>query len=100
LDEPDEVKEATAAYRAGQDVLADFLADICDTGPTFQESTAELYRTYCWWCKQSKEFAVTKRKFGNLLEERGYVQARTSFARMWRGLAIRAGQAAPSDFKV
>jgi len=71
LGPPDEVRVATAAYRAEQDVLGEFLAECCILEPGATEPLAALYKTYCDWAKDSGEPPLSKREFGQHLDERG-----------------------------
>lgn len=73
---PTVVKSTTEDYRASQDQIGIFLAEICssdDFGACTLFST--LYSAYSSWCIESGEHPVaqTRRTFGKKLRERGFV---------------------------
>lgn len=92
LGEPEEVRTATAQYRAEQDVLATFLAECCVVTPEAWAKFADLYDAYAAWCEESGETAETKRRFGNRLAERGFAPLSGA-----KNVAIRRGLALRSD---
>lgn len=72
LQVPEEVVQATAAYRAASDPLGRFLS-ICvvaSTGDRVQSSS--LYALYEAWCAAASESAWKQRGFSLAMEERGY----------------------------
>lgn len=90
LGTPPEVEAATEAYRAEQDVLADFLDECCEVDdPERETATAALYKAYSEWCKEGGEKPLTKTAFGLRLAERGFTATRPSGARSWRGIGLR-----------
>lgn len=74
LDTPSAVNDATKAYRAGMDTIGQFLGE-CTTagrvGVVPQVKFSELYNAYDQWCSVSGERAISKRKFGERIIERG-----------------------------
>jgi putative DNA primase/helicase len=50
----------------------------------------ELFKAYQDWCDENNEHGVSERFFGLRLKEMGFEQGRTSEARYWSGLALRA----------
>lgn len=72
LQVPEEVVQATAAYRAASDPLGRFLS-ICvvvSTGDRVQSSS--LYALYEAWCAAASESAWKQRGFSLAMEERGF----------------------------
>jgi phage/plasmid-associated DNA primase len=57
--------------------------------PEAQVTAGDLYATYENWCKRAGEKPVTKKEFGQRLEERGFVAKRTNADRGWRGIRLR-----------
>ena len=53
----DEVRAATEAYRAEQDRLGGFLAEVCEQKPFAQVSVGELYDAYAIWCERRRRGA-------------------------------------------
>jgi putative DNA primase/helicase len=85
----DEVRAATAAYREEQDALAGFLAERCELGARYQVAVGTLYEEYCEWCTQVSEEALSKRRFGDLLRQRGCNTKRgTGGERVWLGIRL------------
>lgn len=90
LQPPPEVLSATQQYRVDQDVLATWIQERCSTDSEARAETKDLYEDYARWCKSSGEDALTKRKFGELLTERGYEPKRTNSARYREGISLLA----------
>ena len=88
---PKVVEDATAAYRAEQDVLADFLTECCILDPQASVTSKQLYKAYGEWCEQGGERPISKTAFGIRLTERGFTQDRCGKdrARSWLGLRLR-----------
>jgi putative DNA primase/helicase len=72
LKEPNEVKVATAGYRAEQDVLAQFIAERCIVGTEYRAKAADLYANYKAWCNAEGLKAATKTWITQQLAERGH----------------------------
>ena len=86
---PEAVQDATAHYRAEQDVLGEFLSERCIKDAQAFVATAALYKAYTTWCEDGGEKPVNKTAFGRGLTERGFVQGRTKSGRFWQGLRLR-----------
>ena len=89
LGEPEEVRSATAAYRAEMDVLAAFLADCCELGEDKQARAAALYTAYKDWCEANGERAISRSAFGRQLAERGFGRSRDRSGKFYLGLGLR-----------
>lgn len=68
---PASVTQATAEYRASQDVLGAFLADRCVQIQGARVKSGKLYGAYLEWCQASGESPRNLRQFGASLTERG-----------------------------
>jgi putative DNA primase/helicase len=90
LKAPDDIINATDEYRAEMDVIGHFLKERCIQGKEFSIRLRELYKAYAEWCDDNKEHAVSERFFTMRLKEMNFTQNRTSEARFWVGLALRA----------
>ncbi len=87
LGQPDEVKDATSAYRNEMDVLGDWMADCCVLEPAATATSAKLYASYHQWCLTGGErHPMTKTQLGAALEERGFLAKRGA-----QGARIRLG---------
>lgn len=71
LDAPNEVRSATADYRAEQDILAGWIDECCTLNEQASDEYAALYRDYVAWCEKTKEEPINKARFSSSLEERG-----------------------------
>jgi P4 family phage/plasmid primase-like protien len=71
LQAPDEVRQATGAYRAEMDVLGAFLRECCILNAESNVAVRDLYKAYKMWCEEGGERPESQRKFGSRLTERG-----------------------------
>lgn len=71
LSSPPEVDEATARYRAENDVVGRFLDEECVLDPSSRENNAEVYRLYVEWCRAAGEPPLSARGLGERLDDRG-----------------------------
>ena len=92
LKAPEEVRQATRAYRAEMDVLAAFLADCCQRGDGEGAFAGELWGAWKRWCEETGEQVGTQKRFGGQLAERGFLNHRDSRTgrKMWSGVSLRA----------
>jgi P4 family phage/plasmid primase-like protien len=91
LQAPEEVRQATGAYRSEMDVIGAFLQDECEIEAGYRESFTTLYKRYEEWCEDGGERAETRRKFNARLKERGRFEARRSGpggSNEWYGLRL------------
>ena len=90
LQAPEEVRQATRAYRAEMDVLAAFLADCCLRGEE-EEFAGELWGAWKRWCEETGEQVGTQKRFGGQLAERGFLNHRDSRTgrKVWSGVSLR-----------
>jgi putative DNA primase/helicase len=88
LGEPDEVQQATNAYRASQDSVGAFLKECCVTLPQARIRANLLFETYSEW---SGDEITTARQFGDNLRERGYRSERGhGGGYYWHGIGLPA----------
>ena len=94
---PQAVKDATADYRAEQDLLGDFLAERCVRDPQATVSAKSLWDAWKEWCEASSEREGTQRGLGLRLAERGFEQARgAKGVRMWRRVRLLSPDEVPT----
>jgi len=92
LGAPEEVKQATAAYRAESDAVGQFLEACCILGDAFAVKSSDLRDAYVAWCAAERETALTSRAFADRLKEKGLVSDRgAKGARHWKGIGLIAG---------
>jgi len=70
--EPASVADATAGYRAGQDVLAGFLEECIQPLDGHRAPVKEIVEAYERWCESTGEEGLTKNALGRALQDRGY----------------------------
>ena len=88
LNPPDEVLSATSEYRKQMDVLADFLSECCVIGKKCQAIKKDFYATYTKWCEDNGETTLTQRQLSERMQERGFTEIRSDYARKWRGVGL------------
>lgn len=93
LDEPVSVMMATHAYRAENDVVAEFLGDCCTFSEGAVTAAASLYSAYLTWCAANGESVRSQRDFGQRLTERGLGRVKQGPQRRWhwRGIGLLVG---------
>lgn len=75
LDPPVKVRDAIAAYRRDEDLLADFIEDACELHPDDPEqrtSATTLYDAFCHWFREnvSAKKTIAQKRFSKLVQER------------------------------
>ncbi|HPM84554.1 MAG TPA: phage/plasmid primase, P4 family, partial [Candidatus Anammoximicrobium sp.] len=93
LGEPPVVRAATADYRNEMDVLGDFIAERCLVADGCEVGASELFEAYKTWCEAAGEKAITQRRFGMQLTERGFQSDRFTAGqhkgrKCWRGVGL------------
>lgn len=92
LKPPEEVRQATRAYRAEMDVLAAFLADCCLREEDETAFAGELWGAWKRWCEETGEHVGTQKRFGGQLADRGFLNHRDSRTgrKVWSGVSLRS----------
>jgi putative DNA primase/helicase len=91
------VLAATAKYRAEQDVLGQFLTEVCVVDPDYRTEAKELFARYGKWCEETRTPQLTRGLFGRKLTDRGF-EPKDSNSKSWRlGLRIRAEDGGDAD---
>jgi putative DNA primase/helicase len=88
LTEPLAVQMATAAYRAEQDVLGEFLGDCCQVAEEQTASAADLFAAYSAWCSANGEEAASQKRLGTALTERGFERVKRGANRRWHWVGL------------
>ena len=76
LQEPAAVLAATEDYREESDVLGDWVADDCETGPRLMTPAVDLFTAYREWCKRCGLRPFTRTRFGTEMTKRGFLAER------------------------
>jgi putative DNA primase/helicase len=90
LQTPNVITSATDEYRAGMDVIGNFIRERCVKGEGCSIRARELFKCYQDWCEENNEHACSERFFGLKLKELGLEQKRFGDGRYWQGLGIKA----------
>ena len=87
-----DVTDATSSYRSDMDTIGAFLSDFTINDPAGSVSATDLYTDYKEWCDESGEYALSQKRLGMRLEERGFDQKRVTKKRVrtWFGLRKRS----------
>ena len=93
---PEKLMEATRAYRAEMDVVAQFLEECCEDDPKGSVLTRDLYNRYSYWSKDYGERLLTHRSFSLELARRGYAKVKGNSTIKWRGLKLRPETFSPA----
>jgi putative DNA primase/helicase len=88
LKPPQEVKDATAEYRAEQDVLSEFISQECIVNEQLSARATPLYERYRQWTGTD---CVTQRAFGRAMTERGF-RRKENHGIHYLGIGLRASQ--------
>jgi P4 family phage/plasmid primase-like protien len=88
LDEPDEVRQATAAYQAEQDTLGAFLAECCFVHREAKVKASELLEAYC---RFSGEKDLKSPTFNARMADKGFESKRVTAGYFYLGVALNGG---------
>lgn len=98
LNPPASVIEAVKDYRLDTDILGDFIEITCTLNPAAQIPRQALYATYQGFCEDHGiRRPMSQRSFNeNLLSREGITYARVGTAKVhvWKGIGLRAPEAA------
>lgn len=86
---PKVVSDAIAKYRSDNDWLGEFLDECCETGPSFNQASGELYQEYRNYCQARGEFARSTTDFYAALEAAGFEKKRSKSVRCIVGLRLK-----------
>jgi putative DNA primase/helicase len=85
--EPQQVTEATSAYRAESDLLGRFITERCLLMPSAHVGSTDLFTAYEKWCASEREDSGTPTAFGNAMKVKGFESYRSNGIR-WRGIGL------------
>ncbi len=92
LNSPFVVRDATAEYFDAQDDFAAWLGECTESRRDYRETAAALFASWRGYAERANIMAGTQRGMGDRLEKAGSTRARTTFARMWTGLRLKASE--------
>jgi putative DNA primase/helicase len=88
LGEPEQVTDATSAYRDESDAIGRFLAERCLIAPSMRIRSSELYSTWSKWCANEGEDPGTNKALTTELQNRGFDTSHTNAGEVWRGIGL------------
>ena len=86
---PERVTTATSDYFEAEDAVARWLEDRCDVGDQYEDTNERLFESWRSWADASQEYAGSKKRFTQRLEERGCRPGWVASVRGMRGLRVR-----------
>jgi putative DNA primase/helicase len=96
LAEPEQVTEATTAFRSESDVLGLFLAERCrlDAGPYATVQSSTLFASWVSWCKRENAEPGTQTMFSRAMTDRGHDKTKDGNGRIvWTGIDLYRDEA-------
>ena len=94
---PESITKATKSYRADMDLVAQFVADCCVIESKAEETVKALYAGYNAWCEENGEQPLSKRAFGQRLQELGFGEGRSGMVRKRRGIRRKTDEESLED---
>lgn len=70
LNPPEEVMAAVESYIQDEDVIRQFLDEVCNIGPELSVRAGDLYKAYTSWCQDSNVRPLSNRRFGTDMKNR------------------------------
>lgn len=86
---PEEVKQATDAYREDNDQLAQFIAEECEIGDGLQVKSGDLHAVYRTWAEKRGEYKMRSNEFVKQLEQLGFARRRVYAGKFFQGIALK-----------
>ena len=91
LSPPPRVLGATAAYRAEEDRVGQFLDERCERGAGLEVHAAHLFNVYKGWSEARGDKPLNMTRFGNRITEHG-IEKRKQGVILYCGIALRPGR--------
>ncbi|MCL4182439.1 MAG: hypothetical protein KJ011_03230 [Burkholderiaceae bacterium] len=89
LERPEAVRAATEEYFEEQNTIDGWLAENCETGAKFRESSTVLFEDWTLYCRKVGAEAGTLSSFGTELGRKGFDVRRTDRGKVRAGLRLR-----------
>lgn len=89
---PAMVRQATDAYLASEDAIAQWIDECCACDRIYAERSASLFANWKNWAETAGEFVGSQNRFAQALEDRGFERFHDSRTRqaMFRGIALQS----------
>lgn len=95
---PPEVRAAIDKYHQDNDWFSHFLEECCETDPTFEVKSGELYDAYRAYCARTGDFSRSTTEFYSEVEKRGFERVKRREGRFVRGLQLTPDDLEPVPF--
>lgn len=90
LRKPEAVKVATKEYRAGEDVIGEFIAQECTVLPAASVRAGVLYEAYREWCKRTGSQPRRQNEFAQYIRERFAMETKHGRKVYYLGIGLSA----------
>ncbi len=84
------VENATAAYRAEEDIVGRFIDEECVLSEPAEVSGSALSEAFKQWCQENNERFFAGRAWGEALRERGIERIHRRTGKAWRGIGLKS----------
>ena len=88
LADPEQVMQATGAFKDESDALGRFIDQRCITGPNFAVQSARLFAAWSKWCAEEGEDHGTQTAFSLALTNRGFDSGHRRIGTVWTGIDL------------
>lgn len=88
--QPKVVQDAIRKYKDNNDWLAHFLDDCCETDPSYEAKSGEVYNTYRTYCNQMGEYIRSTTDFYTAIEAADFVRHKTKTGMMIKGFRLKS----------
>jgi putative DNA primase/helicase len=89
LNPPEIVKVATEEYKVEMDVIGRFIQDECYIDPKTFILFKDLYAKYERWCEETGSERLSRKKFTQILKDKGFQPDRVHGGRIIKGLNLK-----------
>jgi putative DNA primase/helicase len=86
---PDVVSTTTDEYFEEQDLIGQWIAELCEVGPNCKAGSSELFESWKSYAEKHNEYAGSAKSFGPLLEQRGFIKTKTGGIVHYVGLQLK-----------
>lgn len=86
---PTAVLQSTADYLEDEDILEEWLDEMCVRHPSYSAMVKDLYDEWKSWAGSRNEFVGSCKAFSQALQDKGFKRSRTKSDRFFRGLWLK-----------
>lgn len=91
LGRPASISEATDGYLSGEDTIGAWIDDCVKLmSEDYKTPVSTLYDNFKKWAEQQGEFVPSQKRFGQKLEDRGFVRHRDAHGRYFKGVDVKS----------